>query len=173
MREAEKRATGWERFREYVRKHPWRIVRRTLLILLFCAYCAYTSVQLLSPNRYYIFLHDSFSEHPIYRKRTDVEVDFTETDIADQPELQAEICERLTPTKDYTFHVNEEAPIMHYFSGACASVTKGKGTRYTVHIITMNIHDLNGQTVSSGPMAAYSFTYYYNPFLMRWKERPH
>ena len=53
MSEAEKRATGWERFQEYVRKHPWRIVRRTLLILLFCAYCAYTSVQLRSPNKYY------------------------------------------------------------------------------------------------------------------------
>ena len=173
MSEVEKKATGWERFQEYVRKHPCRIVPRTLLILLFCAYCAYTSVQLLSPNKYYIFLHAAFSENALYRKQSDVEVDFTRTDIADQPELQAEICERLTPTKNYTFRINEEAPIMHYFTGVCASVTKGKGTRYIVDITTMNIHDLNGQTVSSGPMAEYSFTYYYNPFLMRWKERPH
>lgn len=173
MSEAEKRTTGWERFQEYVRKHPWRIVRRILLILLFCAYCAYTSVQLLSPNRYYIFLHDSFAKNAIYRKQSDVEVDFTETDIADQPELQAEICERLTPTKDYTFRINEEAPIMHYFTGVWASVKKVKSTKYIVYITSMNIYDLNGQTVSSGPMASYGFYYRYNPFLMRWEGKPY
>ena len=108
---------------------------------------------------YYIFLHDSFAKNAIYRKQSDVEVDFTETDIADQPELQAEICERLTPTKDYTFRINEEAPIMHYFTGVWASVKKVKSTKYIVYITSMNIYDLNGQTVSSGPMASYGFVW--------------
>ena len=57
-----------------------------------------------------------FPRECFFRFGNDVEVDFTRCSIADQPELREEICERLTPIKEYTFHVNEEAPIQHYFS---------------------------------------------------------
>lgn len=76
-----------------------------------------------------------------------MEVDFTRCSIADQPELREEICERLTPIKEYTFHVNEEAPIQHYFSSVSVSVEDLSPGIYRINVTTMRIWTENGENI--------------------------
>lgn len=110
-----------------------------------------------------------FPRECFFRFGNDVEVDFTRCSIADQPELQEEICERLTPIKEYTFHVNEEAPIQHYFSSVSVSVEDLSPGIYRINVTTMRIWTENGEKYSTGPTESYSYRYRYDSIKLRWE----
>ena len=110
-----------------------------------------------------------FPRECFFRFGNDVEADFTRCSIADQPELQEEICERLTPIKEYTFHVNEEAPIQHYFSSVSVSVEDLSPGIYRINVTTMQIWTENGEKYSTGPTESYSYRYRYDSIKLKWE----
>ena len=110
-----------------------------------------------------------FPRECFFRFGNDVEVDFTRCSIADQPELREEICERLTPIKEYTFHVNEEAPIQHYFSSVSVSVEDLSPGIYRINVTTMRIWTENGEKYSAGPTESYSYRYRYDSIKLKWE----
>ena len=110
-----------------------------------------------------------FPRECFFRFGNDVEVDFTRCSIADQPELREEICERLTPIKEYTFHVNEEAPIQHYFSSVSVSVEDLSPGIYRINVTTMRIWTENGEKYSTGPTESYPYRYRYDSIELKWE----
>lgn len=165
MRILEKIKGRWQRRIARIRKEPWKAVRRALVLI----YLLYTCIMFFTPIKYYCMIHTVLSSSAIYRKKSDVDVDFSKTAIANMPGIQNWVCERLTPTRDYTFSVNEKALTLNYFSGVYLRLTPGFMGQYHIHITTMNIETRNGETTSSGPMAAYGYRCWYNPFLLSWR----
>ena len=173
MSEVEKALSTWERFQKFSRRSLWKIACGVLVLGLIVAHGVYAKSQASSPMRYYSMLYDVFSTGVFFRFGNDVEVDFTRCSIADQPELQEEICERLTPIKEYTFHVNEEAPIQHYFSSVSVSVEDLSPGIYRINVTTMQIWTENGEKYSTGPAESYSYRYRYDSIKLRWEVIGH
>ena len=78
MRILEKIKGRWQRRIARIRKEPWKAVRRALVLI----YLLYTCIMFFTPIKYYCMIHTVLSSSAIYRKKTDVDVDFSKTAIA-------------------------------------------------------------------------------------------
>lgn len=108
MSEVEKALSTWERFQKFSRRTLWKIACGVLVLGLIVAHGVYAKSQASSSMRYCRMLYDVFSTGVFFSLWKRCGGRFYPMRIADQPELWEEICERLTPIKEYTFHVNEK-----------------------------------------------------------------
>lgn len=168
MSEVEKALSTWERFQKFSRRSLWKIACGVLALGLIVTYCVYARAQASSPMRYCRMLYDVFSTEWIFLEGEEACVDFTQSGIADQLELQQETCEQLTSALGHTFHIDEQAPEPHFFPGVSVTIRDmGRGS-YSIDMIAPRMQMVDGKLdycLDRGYMCGYR----YDPFVLRWR----
>ncbi|HIT08412.1 MAG TPA: hypothetical protein IAB55_04925 [Candidatus Merdivicinus faecavium] len=80
----------------YIRKNPWKALRWPLFAVCLVAYLVYTGLQLFTVRQYYGVIRAAL-EQIEFNGGFDVGLDFSDTRIADDRQLQEQICEEMNP----------------------------------------------------------------------------
>ena len=153
----------------YIRKNPWKALRRTLFAVCLVAYLVYTGLQLFTVRQYYGVIR-AVLEQVEYNSGYDVELDFSDTRIADNQQLQEQICEEMNPVSirggshPYTLRLsglNHVRIVLHY----------ERIGKYDVSVHINYIEELDGKQVSHGAVGAYGYDVTYNPLLLSWRAK--
>ena len=113
-------------------------------------------------------LYDVFSTEWIFREGEEARVDFTQSGIADQLELQQKTCEQLTSALGHTFHIEEEVLEPRFFPGVSVTILDiGRGS-YRIDIIAPRVQMVDGR-LDYCMDRGYTFVYRYDPFVLRWQ----
>ena len=168
MSEVEKALSTWERFQKFSSRSLWKIACGVLALGLIVTYCVYARAQASSPMRYYRMLYDVFSTEWIFLEGEEARVDFTQSGIADQLELQQKTCEQLTSALGHTFHIEEEVLEPRFFPGVSVTILDiGRGS-YRIDMIAPRVQMVAGR-LDYCMDRGYTCVYRYDPFVLRWR----
>lgn len=168
MSEVEKALSTWERFQKFSRRTLWKIACGVLVLGLIVAHGVYAKSQASSPMRYYSMLYDVFSKAWIFLEGEEARVDFTQSGIADQLELQQKTCEQLTSALGHTFHIEEEVLEPRFFPGVSVTILDiGRGS-YRIDMIAPRVQMVDGR-LDYCMDRGYTCVYRYDPFVLRWR----
>ena len=168
MSEVEKALSTWERFQKLSSRSLWKIACGVLALGLIITYCVYARAQASSPVRYYRMLYDVFSTEWIFLEGEEARVDFTQSGIADQLELQQKTCEQLTSALGHTFHIEEEVLEPRFFPGVSVTILDiGRGS-YRIDMIAPRVQMVDGR-LDYCMDRGYTCVYRYDPFVLRWR----
>ena len=168
MSEVEKALSTWERFQKFSSRSLWKIACGVLALGLIVTYCVYARAQASSPMRYYRMLYDVFSTEWIFLEGEEARVDFTQSGIADQLELQQKTCEQLTSALGHTFHIEEEVLEPRFCPGVSVTILDiGRGS-YRIDMIAPRVQMVDGR-LDYCMDRGYTCVYRYDPFVLRWR----
>ena len=118
--------------------------------------------------RYCRMLYDVFSTEWIFLEGEEARVDFTQSGIADQLELQQKTCEQLTSALGHTFHIEEEVLEPRFFPGVSVTILDiGRGS-YRIDMIAPRVQMVDGR-LDYCMDRGYTCVYRYDPFVLRWR----
>lgn len=154
------KSNGHKKLRKAVR---WTLLSVYLAVLFVC-----TGIQIFTPLQYHGVIRAVMREATL-NAGDEILLHFEDTKIAEDQQLQEQICEDLNP-----FQRSENAVYNFYLTGIRHTVLKLQYERigqYRVSVTNYYVEDLSGERVISNPFAIYIFRVYYNPFLFSWRTK--